>query len=75
MLNLISWNLHSYSKFEVHIIFILKKAYDVVDFDKSQNKYDSHTNPKILTGRCVFVFALLAALSFLFISEFFFFLL
>ena len=32
VLILISWNLYSYSKFEVLIIFILNNTYDVVDF-------------------------------------------
>ena len=36
ILFLISWNLPSYSKFEVLIKFILNNTYDVVDLDSSQ---------------------------------------
>ena len=33
ILILISWNLYSYSEFQVPIIFILNNMYDVVEFD------------------------------------------
>ena len=76
ILILIYWNLYSYSKFEVHFIFIfiLNNMYDAVDFDSLQ--LNIYTKRKITMNRlralkyslggCMF--ALLTDLSYVFFA-------
>ena len=43
MVILISWNLNSYSKFEVLTLLVLNNTYDVIDFDSPvRNIYKDH---------------------------------